>query len=74
MRKVAGNDVITLPVVADIYLSRDAEITYPRTFSIANFIDLNQDGTMEVIVSYHRWEEDGAMIYTIHDQEIALVP
>jgi hypothetical protein len=65
---------VTLPLVADIYRSQEAEITYPRTYLLSNFIDLDQDGILEVVVDFHRWEEDGAMIYTIHGQEIAQVP
>jgi hypothetical protein len=26
------------------------------------------------VIDYHRWEQDGAIIYTIHGQEIAQVP
>jgi hypothetical protein len=74
MRKVAGNEAVTVPLVADINRSQEAEITYPRTYLLSNFVDLDQNGIMEVVIDYHGWEEDGALIYTIRDQEITRVP
>jgi hypothetical protein len=74
MRKVVGNEAMTVPLIADIYRTKDAEISYPRTYRLANFMDLDQDGILEAVVDYHRWEEDGAMIYTIQGQEITQVP
>jgi hypothetical protein len=74
MRKVVGNDVATLPIVADVYHSQEPEITYPRTYSLANFIDLNQDGILEVIVDFQQWEKVGAMIYQVKGQGITQVP
>jgi hypothetical protein len=74
MRKVAGNEAVTTPLIADIYRSKEAETTYPRTYTLANFMDLNQDGILEVVVDYHRWEEDGALIYPIQGQQITQVP
>jgi hypothetical protein len=70
MRKVAGNNAVTRPIVADIYDSQEAEITYPRTYSLANFIDLNQDGVLEVVVDVQRWEGVGARVYQINGQDI----
>jgi len=70
LRKVVGNDVVTLPVVWDVYLSPEAELTFPRTYSLANFIDLNQDGVLEVVVDIQQWEGDGAIVYQIEDQHI----
>jgi hypothetical protein len=74
MRKVAGNEAVTVPLVADIYRSQEEEITYPRTYLLSNFIDLDQDDILEVVIDYQRWEQDGAIIYTIHGQETARVP
>ncbi len=70
MRKVMGNDVVTLPVVWDVYLSQQDEMTFPCTYSLANFIDLNQDGVLEVVVDIQRWEGDGAAVYQIDGQDI----
>jgi hypothetical protein len=74
MRKVAGNDAVTLPIVGDVYHSQEAEITFPQAYSLGNFMDLNQDGVLEVVVDIQRWEGDGAAIYQINGQEITQVP
>jgi len=65
MRKVAGNDAVTTLVVGDVYRSKEIEMTFPRAYSLANFIDLNQDGILEVIVDIQKWEGFGAVIYQI---------
>jgi len=70
MRKVVGNEVVTVPLVADTYSSKDLEITYPRTYSLANFIDLNQDGALEVIVDIQGWEKVGAIVFQVNGQNI----
>lgn len=68
MRKVVGNEAVTVRLVADVYRSQQEEITYPSTYSIGNFIDLNQDGVLEVIVDFQRWEGAGARVYQIEGQ------
>jgi len=73
MRKVEGNDAVTLPVVTDIYRSQETELTWPRTYSLGNFLDLNRDGVLEVIVDIRRWDGDGAFIYQIDGQNIKQV-
>jgi hypothetical protein len=70
MRKVQGNNVVTIPIVKDIYYSKELEITFPRTYSLANFIDLNQDGTLEVVVEIRQWEGFGAIVFQIDDQDV----
>ena len=70
MRKISGNDVITKLVVGDVYDSKDLEITYPRTYSLANFIDLNQDGVLEVVVGFQKWEGFGASVLQIDGQNV----
>jgi hypothetical protein len=70
MRKVIGNNAITDLVVGDVYDSKDQEITYPRTYSLANFIDLNQDGVLEVVVSFQKWEGFGASVFQIDGQDV----
>jgi len=71
MRKVVGDDAVTIPLVADIYSSRELEITFPRTYSLSNFIDLNQDGILEVVVGIEKWEGFGAIIYQVNGQDVA---
>ncbi len=74
MRKVQGNGAVTLPVVGDVYHSQDMETTFPQTYSLGNFIDLNQDGILEVVVDVQRWEKPGALIYQIDGQHITQAP
>lgn len=73
MRRVAGNDAVTVPMVSDVYHSQELEITYPTTYSLINFIDLNQDGVLEVIVDTRKWENVGAIIYQINGQDVMQV-
>jgi len=70
MRKISGNDVITKLIVGDVYASKEPEITYPRTYSLANFIDLNQDGVLEVVVSFFKWEGFGASVFQVDGQDM----
>jgi hypothetical protein len=70
MRKIVGNDVVTIPVVADIYHSQEVEVTFPKTYSTTNFIDLNQDGVLEIVVGIEKWEGDGAAVYQVNGQEV----
>jgi len=70
MRKVQGNDAVIKLVVGDVYDSRDLEITYPRIYSVANFIDLNQDGMLEVVVDIQKWEGFGAIVYQVDGQNV----
>ena len=73
MRKVVGNDVATTLVVGDVYESKEAEITYPRTYSLANFIDLDQDGVLEVVVELRHWEGFGAAVYEVNGENVQQV-
>jgi len=70
MRKVNSNDAVTIPVVADVYSSKNAGLTLPRTYTLANFIDLNQDGIMEVVVDVRKWEGFGAIVYQVQGQDV----
>jgi hypothetical protein len=74
MRKVVGNAAVTLPIAGDVYHSQELEITYPRTYSLANFIDLNRDGVLEVVIDFQQWENVGALIYQVNGQDIFRVP
>jgi hypothetical protein len=70
MRTVAGNDVITTHIIGDVYQSEELEITFSRTYSTANFIDLNQDGVLEVVVEIRGWEKFGAIVFQIDDGDV----
>ncbi len=65
MRKVSGNAVITVPVVADVYHLDQPEPVFPLTYLLSGFIDLNQDGNLEVVLEATRWEGSGILIYEI---------
>lgn len=73
MRKLWGDEMVTKLLVGDVYHSTDPEMTYPRTYSLANFIDLNQDGVLEVVVDIKQWEGFGAIVYQVNDQEVTQV-
>jgi hypothetical protein len=72
MRKVIGNNVVTLPLVQDYYVTSlpEAELTYPLTYTVAAALDLNRDGTLEVIVDVSRWEGGGAIVYRVDGQNV----
>jgi hypothetical protein len=72
MRKVLGNRVVTVPLVQDYYVTSvpKAELTYPLTYALAGALDLNRDGTLEVIVDVSRWEGGGAIIYRVDGQNV----
>jgi len=71
MRKLVGNSVVTVPIVADVYISSIAEMTFPFTYSLANLLDLNQDGILDVIVEVARWEGNGVIIYQVGGVNVA---
>ena len=70
MRKVVGNDVVTIPLLKDYYVTSlpEAELAYPLTYTLAGALDLNQDGTLEVIVDVSRWEGGGVIVYRVDGQ------
>jgi hypothetical protein len=70
LRQVLGNEAITKLVAGDVYRSLEPEITFPRMYSFANFIDLNQDGRLEVVVDIQKWEGIGAQVYQIDGDDI----
>jgi hypothetical protein len=72
MRKVTGNDILTIPLVKDYYVTSlpEAELNYPLTYTLAGALDLNQDGSLEVIVDVSRWEGGGAIVYRVDGQNV----
>ena len=72
MRKVIGNNVLTIPLVKEYYVSSDPEleISYPNTYTLVEAVDLNGDGTLEVIVDVRRWEGWGAIVYRVDGQNV----
>lgn len=70
MRKVSGNQVLTIPLISEYYVSRAPELSYPKTYTLAEAIDLNQDGTLEVVVDVSRWEGGGAIVFRVDGQNV----
>ena len=72
MRKVIGNQVVTVPLVQDYYIASvpQFEVSYPNTYTLAEAVDLNGDGTLEVIVDVRRWEGWGAIVYRVDGQNV----
>ncbi len=72
MRKVIGNHVVTIPVAGAYYVTSvpQLEISYPNTYTLADAVDLNGDGTLEVIVDVRRWEGWGAIVYRVDGQNV----
>lgn len=70
LRQVLGNETVTRLVVGDVYRSQKPEITYPRTYSLTNFIDLNQDGRLEAVVEIQKWEGFGARVFQIDGEDV----
>jgi hypothetical protein len=72
MRKVTGNTVVTVPLVKEYYVSTDPELemSYPNTYTLAEAVDLNGDGTLEVVVDVRRWEGWGAIVYRVDGQNV----
>jgi hypothetical protein len=68
MRKVLGNNVLTIPLISEYYLSSAPELSYPRTYTMAEAIDLNRDGILEVVVDVSRWEGNGAIVFRVDGQ------
>jgi hypothetical protein len=72
MRKVIGNNVVTVPLAEDYYVTSfpEAELTYPLTYALGGALDLNRDGTLEVIVDVSRWEGGGMIVYRVDGQNV----
>jgi hypothetical protein len=70
MRQVVGNKAVTKLVVGDIYRSQEPERNHPRIYSLTNFIDLNQDGRLEVVVETRKLEGYGAHVFQIDGEDV----
>jgi len=66
LRKVAGNNVITIPLVSEVYLNPQADLTFPKTYSLVSVVDLNGDRIAEIVVDMAYWEGLGAMIFQVN--------
>lgn len=70
MRKVSGTSAVTVPILVDLYTAIGYGNPFPCTYSVANFIDLNQDGVLEVIIEFDRWEDFGGSVYQVNGENV----
>jgi hypothetical protein len=49
-----------------------ALLSYPflHTYTLAEAVDLNHDGTLEVVVDVSHWEGGGAIVYRVDGQNV----
>lgn len=75
MRKVVGKEAVTIPILVDLYMyaKTGGLQPFPCSYSITNFIDLNQDGVLDVMVEFGRWEGSGASLYEIDGETVEQV-
>jgi hypothetical protein len=69
LRKVSGNTVLTLPLVANYYLKAQ-KLAYPNQYTLATILDLNGDGKMEIGVGITGWEKVGALGYEVEGNAV----
>jgi len=72
MRKVVGNSVVTIPVVADYYY-QEFEVQFPYTYAAIFPADLNNDGVLEILVGVERWEGSGVIVYEVNGTNVGKV-
>ena len=72
MRKVIGNSVVTIPIIADYYY-QEVEIQFPLTYAALFVADLNADGTLEILVGVERWEGTGVLVYEVEGTNIQMI-
>lgn len=70
MRKVVGNQAVTIPIVVDTYAALQQTYRFPCTYTIGNFVDLNRDGILEVMVEFVRWAGFGAAVFQVSGQNV----
>jgi hypothetical protein len=63
MRKVVGDSVMTIPIIADYYY--EVAMQFPLTYAMTLPADLNNDGVLEVLVGVERWEGSGVIVFEI---------
>lgn len=69
MRKVTGNSVVTIPVIADYYY-QDVANQFPLTYAGLFVADLNNDNNLEILVGVDRWEGNGVIVYQVNGTNV----
>jgi len=65
VRKLVAGTVVTLPLVGEYYRQAQ-ELAYPSTHVLATVLDVNGDGTQEIVVQSTLWEGTATAIYAVH--------
>jgi hypothetical protein len=55
LRKVIGNDVVTVPLYLDIY-QEGGDLVFPLRYEALAVADLNGDGRLEIVIAADRYE------------------
>ncbi len=69
LRKVMGNEVVTLAMPADFYY-RSQQFAFPEKYTLTAVLDLNGDERMEIVVGITGWEKAGSLVYEVVDFEV----
>jgi hypothetical protein len=64
VRKLVAGSVVTLPLVGEYYRQAQ-DLAYPSTHALATVLDVNGDGTQEVVVQSTSWEGMAITIYAV---------
>jgi hypothetical protein len=72
VRKRVAGSVVTLPLVGEYYRQAQ-DLAYPSTHALATVLDVNGDGTMEIVVQNTLWEGTTTTIYAVHDRLVQQV-
>ena len=72
MRKVVGDSVETVPILADYYY-QEVATQFPLVYTGVFTADLNGDGTLEVLVEAERWEGSGLIAFEIDETTVQQV-
>ena len=64
MRKVVGDSVETVPILADYY-DQEYPLQFPLTYAMTFPADLDDDGVLEILVGVERWEGSGIIVFEI---------
>jgi hypothetical protein len=72
LRKIVGGDVITLPLVVEVY-PEAIELAYPFVYTVVGVLDLNDDGRLEVVVHGAHWEGMRMMVFEVDGGDVHMV-
>ncbi len=64
VRKLVAGSVVTLPLVGEYYRQAQ-ELAYPSTHALATVLDVNGDGSQEIVVHSTLWEGTATTIYAV---------